>query len=799
MQFYDEFRAPLDTDEADSLRSAGVYPAVSAETSKPGFGGWVLRLIAAPAAVPLLALLLCGGEWLFGAGGPGYLAIGIALATASALAIAYLALRRLSTKQSLYIRQLEQAFERLQAQLGEYEHSSQIAQQAAEENRRTIWKVFKASPDPMAVLDAGPGGIFLAVNQAFATTFGYGRDEVLGKTPVELNMLAQPENLADVRRRLEPEGYMPDAETAFRANDGRIVWGLLSAVTVDVAGKPYVSWIVRDITDRKRMETELIAAREAAEAASRAKTEFLSSMSHEIRTPMNAVLGMAQLLAETELSEDQRHYLDLMVANGNSLLDLINSILDLAKIESGRMQVEQTEFDLSELVNKTLAALSVRAHSKKLELVARLAPGVPEHLVGDPLRLRQVLTNLLGNAIKFTDRGEVVLTAEPSAPLQEMLELQFSVADTGIGIAPDKLDSIFSNFTQADSSTTRKYGGSGLGLAIAHRLVALMDGQMSVESKLDGGSRFSFTARFGRAPNTNDSAVKSTISLAGCRVLIADDSAINRQVVREMLAETGAEIDEAANSSNALKSMRQAAEEGRPYQYVLLDVAMPTVDGIAVVWHLRSYHLPAKSLLPMLSSDELKQQITQLEQLGLATYLVKPVTRRDLFQAIRALNNAQQRDRILPDVPSDAQSPATLRILVAEDSPDNRLVMAAYLRREPYHIDFAEDGRQAFEKFIANPYDLVLMDIQMPQMDGLEASRAIRQWELEHARMPTPIVALTAYALEEDVQRALSAGCNLHVSKPLKKQGLIKCIQEATQVGSVNGLNRSSRSSPCYS
>ena len=360
----------------------------------------------------------------------------------------------------------------------------------------------------MAVLDAGPDGIFLAVNHAFGTLFGYARQEVLGKTPVQLNLLANPENLADFSRRLEPEGYVPDAETAFCTKDGRIVWGLLSAVTVEVAGKPYVNWIVRNITDRKRMEIELIAARETAESASRAKSEFLSSMSHEIRTPMNAVLGMAQLLAETELSEDQRHYLDLMVANGNSLLDLINSVLDLAKIESGRMQLEHCEFDLTELVNKTIATLGVRAHSKGLELVARIVPGVPEQLIGDPLRLRQILTNLIGNAIKFTDSGEVVLEVDHSALPHDLLELRFTVTDTGIGISPDKLDSIFRNFTQADSSTTRKYGGSGLGLAIVHRLVGLVGGQMSVESELGKGSRFSFTAFFGQALNANDFAGK---------------------------------------------------------------------------------------------------------------------------------------------------------------------------------------------------------------------------------------------------------------------------------------------------
>jgi PAS domain S-box-containing protein len=786
--------------KADSSLVAEKYPAVRATSSKAGSSDRAVRLIAAPTILALLALLSFGGWWFAGLAGPENPGRWMLLTTASTFAAGYLALKWQCSRQLLHIRQLEQAEERLQAELAEHARFSQIAQQAAEENRRTIWKVFKASPDPMAVLDARPSGIFLAVNPSFAKIFGYSRDEALGKTPVQLNLLANPENLADFSRRLEPEGYVPDAETAFRTKDGRIVWGLLSAVTVEVAGNSYVSWIVRDITDRKRIETQLIAAREAAEAASRAKSEFLSSMSHEIRTPMNAVLGMAQLLAETELSEDQRHYLDLMVANGNSLLELINSILDLAKIESGRMQVEHSEFDLVELVDKTIATFGVRAHSKGLELVARIAPDVPERIAGDPLRLRQILTNLIGNAIKFTDSGEIMLQVDHPALFHELVELQFTVADTGIGIPPDKLDSIFGNFTQADSSTTRKYGGSGLGLAIAHRLVGLMNGRMSVESEPGKGSRFSFTARFGQVLNANVSPVKNAISLAGYRALIADDSRINRLVIQEMLADTGAEIDEAANGNNALNLIRQAADEGRPYQLVLLDIAMPSVDGFEVVRRLRSYNLPLKSVLPMLTSDELKPQIARLQQLGLATYLVKPITRKDLLETIRTLIDEAQYGRIsVSDAYPDTRPTAMRRILVAEDSPDNRLVIAAYLRRELYQIDFAEDGKQAFDKFVANLYDLVLMDIQMPEMDGLDATRVIRRWEFEHGRVPTPIIALTAYALEEDIRRTLAAGCNLHISKPLRKQALIECIQQAMQVDGASDFDRRTRLSPYYS
>ena len=320
-------------------------------------------------------------------------------------------------------------------------------------------------------------------------------------------------------------------------------------------------------------------ARGAAMAASKAKSEFLSTMSHEIRTPMTAVLGMADLLIETELSGDQRRYLDIMVANGNSLLELINSILDLARIESGRLQLEKTGFDLTDLIDKTISTFGVRAHGKGLELIARIAPGVPERLVGDPLRLRQILINLLGNAIKFTELGEIVLEVEQDPESNESGVLRFIVADTGIGIAADKLDSIFGSFNQADSSTTRLHGGSGLGLAIAHRLVGLMDGRIGVESELNKGSKFSFTVHFGLEARVISASAHVVLSLADYRILVVDDNQINRLIVREMVTSCGAEVSEAVSGEEALAAIREGVNAGRPYRIVLLDMRMPGMDG----------------------------------------------------------------------------------------------------------------------------------------------------------------------------------------------------------------------------
>ena len=545
---------------------------------------------------------------------------------------------------------------------------------------------------------------------------------------------------------------------------------------------------LKDFYRRQRwLILDLEKSRLAAFSASKAKSEFLSSMSHEIRTPMNAILGMSELLAETELSSDQRHYLEIMVANGNALLELINSILDLARIESGRMQIEKTEFDLTNLIDQTISTFGVSAHGKGLELAAHIAPGVPDQLVGDPLRLRQVLVNLLGNAIKFTELGQVLLEVD-RAPAQEPGVLRFSVADTGIGIPADKLDSIFANFTQADSSTTRTHGGSGLGLAIAQRLVTMMGGHISLQSVVNQGSKFSFAIHFDLASRRIVPNRQVVTSLIGYRVLVVDDYQVNRLIAREMMMSCGAEVGEAESGEQALAAVHEARDSGRPYQIILLDMRMPGMDGLEVARRIREDHLPVEPLILMLSSDDLKPQIERLREIALDAYLVKPITRKELFEAIYRVLKDSNREGAKPMPQRQALSVANSasagvrkkRVLVAEDSPDNRMVIAAFLRREPYEIVFAENGEIAVARFRAQAFDLVLMDIQMPKMDGLAAARSIRQWEADHAMGRTPIIALTASVLEDDVRAALAAGCDLHLGKPIKKINLLTAMRNAT-------------------
>jgi PAS domain S-box-containing protein len=689
-------------------------------------------------------------------------------------------LRDYSLRQRLMIGELQ----RREASLRLESAHRKNAEQLARRGEAILRKVLETSLDIIAISRLADL-TYIYANDRFSET-GYTFEEAKGQTPAQLHIFADPQKGEELAAIIKRDGCAHNFDLDMRTKSGKVVPYLVSVVVAEIDGEECIVSMSRDITERKHMESDLITAREDALAASRAKSEFLSSMSHEIRTPMNAVLGMADLLTETKLTAEQRRYIDVMVANGNSLLELINSILDLARIESGRMQIEQTEFDLTDLVDKTISTFGVQAHSKGLELVARIAPGVHTHLIGDPLRVRQILINFLGNAIKFTEKGEVVLEVSRVAGSSEPAQLRFTVSDTGIGIAPDKLKEVFSKFTQADSSTTRRYGGTGLGLAIAERLVKLMDGTIAVESELHKGSKFSFTTRFGLATRVISPSSNVVLNLDHIPVLVVDDNQINRLIAREMLSNCGAEVSEAASGEEALATIREASDQGKPYRIILLDMRMPGMNGLEVAQRIRQEHLPIEPLILMLASDDLKPQLAKLKELGLDAYLVKPITRKELFDAIsRVIQNANRNssDALLPErksetLPAHQYAPDghKISILVADDSSDNRLLIGAYLRREPCVLEFAVDGKVAFEKFKSNQYDMVFMDVQMPELDGLAATRLIRKWEKDNHRTATPIIALTASALEEDVRRTLAAGCDLHLSKPIKKSVLLDTI-----------------------
>jgi PAS domain S-box-containing protein len=522
---------------------------------------------------------------------------------------------------------------------------------------------------------------------------------------------------------------------------------------------------------------DLEAARTRAEEATRAKSEFLANISHEIRTPMNAMIGMTELALETRITREQREYLNAIQSSANALLTLVNDILDFSKIEARKLRLDLVPFDLRDVLEDTMRVLAPRAQQKGIELACHVDPDVPDTLIGDPFRLRQVVVNLAGNAIKFTEHGEVVLRVGTESQDNGSLQLHFSLTDTGIGIAPEKLSVIFEAFSQADSSTTRRYGGTGLGLTISAQLVELMGGKMSVESRPGQGSTFHFTARFSVEVRRTKKPPTLWSALTNLPVLIVDDNATNRQILKEVLTNWHMRPVAVESGPAALDRLEQSRRMGQPFAIVLLDGHMPNMDGFAVAERISRNTRHAGLRLVMLTSAGRREDADRCRKLGISASLSKPIKQSELFDVIINVigESAAERPRRTQRRRKSSHAQGKLRILVAEDNEINQLVARRIFERLGHRVTVVGNGREALSAVQSGKFDLVAMDVQMPEMDGLETTAAIRNLQ-QKAVAHIPIVAMTAHAMKGDRERCFAAGMDGYVAKPIRVPALAKAI-----------------------
>lgn len=662
-------------------------------------------------------------------------------------------------------------------------------------------------------------------NKKAMKIFGCERDLIIGKTTGMFSPEIQSDGMASktkfgdkVNHALSGTSqffewqYLRSDQTTFEAE--------VSLNGTEIRGVYHIQAIIRDVSERKKTEKALIDSKKRTESlnkelqkaiekanllaqeandANRSKSEFLANMSHEIRTPMNGILGMAEIIMDTQLTADQYQYMETIISSGNSLLDIINDILDFSKIEAGKLSLEEIDFDLRILIENVNDVLAIKAQEKGLEYTCDIDDDVYSLLIGDPCRIRQILINLIGNAVKFTDAGEISLTISVEKETQDQIDLKFTVKDTGIGISEEKISLLFDPFSQADTSTTRKYGGTGLGLTISKCLSEMMGGGIGVSCREEKGATFWFMAVFRKQRIQAEPVISFSNDIRNCKILVVDDNRTNRIVIGKLLKSWECEHDEAEDAGTAISKMSVAASNGQPFDVVLIDFKMPGMDGETLGKTIRNVELLRNTRMVLMTTIGKKGDPYRLEKIGFDAYLTKPVKKNLLFDCLRAIVSDTENEGALELRPiitrhNIAESKKkNIRILIVEDNKTNREVAVIILQKIGYKTDVVINGIEAVSAVQEKEYDLVLMDVQMPEMDGLTATQEIRRIENESPdlipgnRKRIPIVAMTAHAMQGDREKCISAGMDDYISKPVRAGDLSKVIENIVNTGEDHG------------